>query len=72
MAAVEVVYEDEEVVVVVANGSGGGGKPRTVTFKIDEESLSLLDAAARRLRISRSELIRRAILAEARCILGLG
>ena len=35
---------------------------RIVTFKIDPMTLELVDAAARKLRVTRSELIRNALL----------
>ena len=56
----EVVYSDGEVVVTVAP-RGGGRRVRVVTFKADPDFVYRLDRAARRLGLTRSELIREAV-----------
>ena len=48
-------------VQVVVGGVGAVKRPRVVTFKIDPDVLAVVDEAARKLGLSRSELIRMAL-----------
>ena len=48
--------------VVVEYGGNGNGRLRVITFKAPVEVAKLLDIAARRMGMSKSELIRRALI----------
>ncbi len=58
MATETVVIVDG--IPVVYGGKPADSKRRIVSIKVSEEELAVIDAAARKLKMSRSEFIRRA------------